>query len=38
MPVLDPHPPNGQKKLLTILGIMLAITVIVGVIAAIASP
>lgn len=38
MPVLDPNPPNGQRKLLTILGVMLAITVLIGVIASIASP
>ncbi|MGP3981558.1 SGM_5486 family transporter-associated protein [Streptomyces sp. KR80] len=38
MPVLDPQPRNGQKKLLAILGVMLAITVVVGVIASIASP
>ncbi|MFH8370696.1 SGM_5486 family transporter-associated protein [Streptomyces sp. NPDC018031] len=37
-PVLDPNPQNGQKKLLTILGAMLVITVIIGVIATIASP
>ncbi len=38
MPVLDPHPQNGQKKLLMVLGLMLAITVIVAIIASIASP
>lgn len=38
MPVLDPNPPNGQKKLLMVLGVMLAITVLVGVIASLASP
>ncbi|MGP4001913.1 SGM_5486 family transporter-associated protein [Streptomyces sp. 8N706] len=38
MPVLDPNPQNSQKKLLTILGVMLAITVVVGVIASFASP
>ncbi|WKX69641.1 SGM_5486 family transporter-associated protein [Streptomyces sp. P1-3] len=37
-PVLDPNPQNGQKKLLTILGVMLGITVVIGVIATIASP
>lgn len=37
MPVLDPNPQNGQKKLLLVLGAMLAITVIIGVIASIAS-
>ncbi|MER8158433.1 SGM_5486 family transporter-associated protein [Streptomyces sp. NPDC094472] len=38
MPVLDENPPDGQKKLLIILGVMLGITVIVGVIATLASP
>ncbi len=38
MPVLDENPPDGQKKLLIILGVMLGITVVVGVIAALASP
>ncbi|WP_299536715.1 SGM_5486 family transporter-associated protein [uncultured Streptomyces sp.] len=38
MPVLDPNPQNGQKKLLLVLGAMLVITVIISVIATIASP
>lgn len=38
MPVLDPHPQNGQKKLLLVLGVMLLVTVIISVIATIASP
>ncbi|MEU0398203.1 SGM_5486 family transporter-associated protein [Streptomyces sp. NPDC006208] len=38
MPVLDPNPPNGQKKLLTVLGAMLLIGVIIGIIASVASP
>ncbi|OAH16501.1 hypothetical protein STSP_00960 [Streptomyces jeddahensis] len=38
MPVLDPNPQNGQKKLLLVFGAMLAITVIIGIIASIASP
>ncbi|MGC5346646.1 SGM_5486 family transporter-associated protein [Streptomyces sp. DT24] len=38
MPVLDPHPQNGQKKLLAVLGAMLLITVVISVIASIASP
>ncbi|MEU7136974.1 SGM_5486 family transporter-associated protein [Streptomyces sp. NPDC046261] len=38
MPVLDENPKNGQKALLTILGVMLGITVVIGVIATIASP
>lgn len=36
-PVLDPNPQNGQKKLLAILGAMLLITVVVAVIASVAS-
>lgn len=38
MPVLDPNPQNGQKKLLLVFGAMLLVTVIIGVIATIASP
>ena len=38
MPVLEPNPQNGQKKLLAVLGVMLAITVVIGVVASIASP
>ncbi|MFD6426691.1 MULTISPECIES: SGM_5486 family transporter-associated protein [unclassified Streptomyces] len=38
MPVLDPNPQNGQKKLLLVLGAMLLITVIIGVIASVFSP
>ncbi|GHF72161.1 hypothetical protein GCM10010218_61810 [Streptomyces mashuensis] len=37
-PVLDPNPKNGQKALLTILGVMLGITVVIAVIATFASP
>ncbi len=37
MPVLEPNPQNGQKALLTILGVMLGITVVIGVIATIAA-
>ncbi|MFF8292344.1 SGM_5486 family transporter-associated protein [Streptomyces sp. NPDC016309] len=37
-PVLDPNPPNGQKKLLLVLGAMLAIGVVIGIIATLASP
>ncbi|MER5951052.1 MULTISPECIES: SGM_5486 family transporter-associated protein [unclassified Streptomyces] len=37
-PVLEPNPQNGQKKLLAVLGLMLAVTVIVAVVATIASP
>ncbi|MFC8511320.1 SGM_5486 family transporter-associated protein [Streptomyces sp. NPDC057411] len=38
MPVLEPNPQNGQKKLLIVLGAMLGITAVIAVIAAIASP
>ncbi|MFE4454368.1 SGM_5486 family transporter-associated protein [Streptomyces sp. NPDC056796] len=38
MPVLDPHPQNGQKKLLLVFGTMLLISVVIGVIATLASP
>ncbi|WP_251018995.1 SGM_5486 family transporter-associated protein [Streptomyces sp. ISL-11] len=38
MPVLEPNPQNGQKMLVTILGAMLAITVVIGVIATLAAP
>ncbi|MEI7030075.1 SGM_5486 family transporter-associated protein [Streptomyces pratensis] len=38
MPVLDPHPQNGKQKLLLVFGAMLLVTVIIGVIASIASP
>ncbi|MFD5876765.1 MULTISPECIES: SGM_5486 family transporter-associated protein [unclassified Streptomyces] len=38
MPVLEPNPPNGQRKLLLVFGTMLLISVVIGVIATIASP
>jgi hypothetical protein len=38
MPVLEPNPPNGQTRLLVILGAMLAIGVVISVIAVIAAP
>jgi hypothetical protein len=38
MPVLDPNPQNGQKKMLIVFGTFFAIFVIIGVIATIASP
>ncbi len=38
MPVLDPNPQNGQKKMLLVFGAFLLIFVIIGVIASIASP
>ncbi|MFI2433641.1 SGM_5486 family transporter-associated protein [Streptomyces sp. NPDC018693] len=38
MPVLDPNPQNGQKKMLVVFGAFLAIFVIIAVIASIAAP
>ncbi|MFD3664273.1 SGM_5486 family transporter-associated protein [Streptomyces sp. NPDC058659] len=38
MPVLEPNPQNGQKKLLIVLGAMLGIGAIIAVIATLASP
>ncbi|MFD3549543.1 SGM_5486 family transporter-associated protein [Streptomyces sp. NPDC058655] len=37
-PVLEPNPQNGRKKLGLIFGAMIAVTVIIAVIATIASP
>lgn len=38
MPVLDPNPGNGQKKLLLVFGVMIGIGVVISVIATIAAP
>ncbi|MFI8004163.1 SGM_5486 family transporter-associated protein [Streptomyces sp. NPDC086010] len=38
MPVLDPNPQNGQKKLLLVFGAMVLISLVIGIIATIASP
>ncbi|WP_277347702.1 SGM_5486 family transporter-associated protein [Streptomyces barkulensis] len=38
MPVLEPNPPNGQKKLLLVLGAMLGVTVVIGVLASAIAP
>ncbi|MDV5144734.1 SGM_5486 family transporter-associated protein [Streptomyces sp. NPDC050842] len=38
MPVLEPNPQNGQKKLLIVLGAMLGIGAVIAVIATLASP
>ncbi|MDG9715034.1 SGM_5486 family transporter-associated protein [Streptomyces sp. DH24] len=38
MPVLDPNPRNGQKKMLLVFGAFFAIFVIIGVVASIAAP
>ncbi|WP_272922557.1 SGM_5486 family transporter-associated protein [Streptomyces sp. SID5785] len=37
-PVLEPNPQNSQKKLLAVFGAMLAVTVIVAIVATLASP
>ncbi|MGW1379050.1 SGM_5486 family transporter-associated protein [Streptomyces sp. NPDC002446] len=38
MPVLEPNPQGGQKKLLVVLGLMLGVTVVVAIVASIAAP
>jgi hypothetical protein len=38
MPVLDPHPQDGQKKLLLVFGVILGILVVIGVVATLAAP
>ncbi len=38
MPALDPNPTGGQRTLLLILGSMMAISVVIAIIATIASP
>jgi hypothetical protein len=38
MPALEPNPTGGQRTLLTILGAMLAVTLVIVVIATVASP
>jgi hypothetical protein len=38
MPVLDPNPKDGQKKLLGIFAVIFAILLVIGVIATLASP
>uniref|UniRef100_A0AAU2JNR0 SGM_5486 family transporter-associated protein n=1 Tax=Streptomyces sp. NBC_00049 TaxID=2903617 RepID=A0AAU2JNR0_9ACTN len=37
-PVLEPNPPNGHRKLGLVLGAMLVVTVVISVIATLASP
>ncbi|MFD9307460.1 SGM_5486 family transporter-associated protein [Streptomyces sp. NPDC060048] len=37
-PVLEPNPQNGHKKLGIVLGVMFLLTVVISVIATIASP
>ncbi|WP_275522375.1 SGM_5486 family transporter-associated protein [Streptomyces oceani] len=38
MPVLEPNPQNGQKKLLLVFATIFGIFVVIGVIASIAAP
>ncbi|WP_267132744.1 SGM_5486 family transporter-associated protein [Streptomyces durbertensis] len=38
MPVLEPNPSGGQRKLLLVFGAMLGISVVIGVIATIFAP
>ncbi|MFF5568809.1 SGM_5486 family transporter-associated protein [Streptomyces sp. NPDC012623] len=38
MPVLDPNPQNGQRKLLLVFGAIIGIMVIIGIVATLASP
>lgn len=38
MPVLEPNPPDGQKKMLFVFGAFLAVFITVGVIASILAP
>ncbi|GAA2096915.1 hypothetical protein GCM10009759_26580 [Kitasatospora saccharophila] len=37
MPVLDPDPQGGQKKLLQMLGLIAAIVVVIGIVATVAN-
>lgn len=37
MPVLEPNPPQSRKRLLVILGLMLAVPAFVAIIASIAA-
>lgn len=38
MPVLDPNPQHGQKKMLLVFGAFFAIFIVIAVIATLASP
>ncbi|MEU3944723.1 SGM_5486 family transporter-associated protein [Streptomyces sp. NPDC029526] len=38
MPVLDPNPQNGQKKLLLVFGSFFAIFIVIGVVASLLAP
>ncbi|WP_268977402.1 SGM_5486 family transporter-associated protein [Streptomyces mexicanus] len=37
-PVLDPNPPNGQKKMLVVFGAFFAIFLVIAIVAMIVSP
>jgi hypothetical protein len=38
MPVLEPDPPEGRRRLLLLFGLILALFVVIGVVASIAAP
>ncbi|MEV0469679.1 SGM_5486 family transporter-associated protein [Streptomyces prunicolor] len=38
MPVLDPNPQNGQRKMLIVFGSFFAIFIVIAIISTIASP
>jgi hypothetical protein len=38
MPVLEPEPQNGQKKLLQLLALIFGILIVIGVVATFAAP
>jgi hypothetical protein len=38
MPVLEPDPQNGQKKLLMIIALIFGIMIVIGIVATIAAP
>lgn len=38
MPVLEPEPQNGQKKLLQLLALIFGIMIVIGIVATFAAP
>ncbi len=38
MPVLDPNPRNGQKKMLLVFGAFFAIFIVIGAVATVLAP
>lgn len=38
MPVLEPDPQNGQKKLLMIVAVIFGIMILIGIVATVAAP